>query len=128
MHEPPLQRVAADIRTVFKMVMPDEDIPPIYIGRKPDSESKFVSVARGASQGLLHGYGGLAYLYTTVEVTVRDVDYENMETLMLNTVSALLVRSDYQIMAFSPPQTVRGSGEKIESMEMSFTTETVEKI
>lgn len=126
MHEPPLQRVAADIRTFFKANAPDVDIP-VYIGRKPDSESKFVSVARGASQGILYGYGNLAYLYTSIDVTIRDMDYANAEALMLDTVSALL-KPNYWIMSFSPVQTVRGSGEKIEAIEMSFTIETMEEI
>lgn len=127
MLSPPLQRIAADIRTFFRtFAESEEDIPPIYIARKPDSESKFVSVARGASQGVLYGYGGLAYLYTSIDITVRAEDYENMEALVLNVVYALLMRPNYWITSFAPPQTIRGSG-KIEAMEMSFTVETMER-
>lgn len=114
----PLGRIAAIIRS-------GAGNTPVYIGRLPKETESYINVARGQSQGLLYGYAGVAYLYTTANVTCRDKRYVDVETLLTNVISALSRAPNCWIAAISPVQT-KNEGD-IEATEITITVENLER-
>lgn len=119
MPDTPLDRIAAVIRS-------GAGNTPVYIGRLPKQAESCINVARGQSQGLLHGYGGVAYLYTTANITCRDKLLADVETLLINVIFALSRAPNCWIAAISPVQT-KNEGD-IEVAEISITVESLERI
>lgn len=115
----PLGRVAAAIRS-------GAGNTPVYIGRLPKETESCINVARGQSQGLLYGYGGVAYLYTTANITCRDKLYADVETLLTNVIFALSRAPNCWIASISPVQT-KNEGD-IETVEISITVERLERL
>lgn len=119
----PLTIIQAALRTGLD---PAEYGQRVYIGRAPDDAPRFVSVSRGQSQGLLYGYGSVAYRYTAVNILCREGTYERLEDLVLDVVYILLSLSGFVVTAFSPATPQAGGEDEI--IELTITGDYLEKI
>ena len=123
MHEEPtpLDRVASAIQAYVEF----KSEIPFFIGWLPSQIHEFISLSRGQSQGVLYGYGGLAYIYTSINIVCRSTSYEGVENLVTNVVDSLISQPNMWISAFSPAQ-VKNAGD-VECIEITLTIDTLER-
>ena len=116
------------IRKIVGAIQPfaDDNGIPVYIGRLPKESHEFISVSRGQSPGILHGYGNIAYMYTTTSVVSRSRTYSGAEDLLINIILALLNYQSIWISAISPAQT-KNAGD-VECVEITITVEMLERV
>lgn len=98
----------------------------VYIGRAPETDARFVSVSRGQSQGLMYGYGSLAYMYSTVNILCREETYPLLEDLVMDVVDVVNSLGCFWISALSPATPKPGGKDEI--IELTVSGEFLEKI
>lgn len=119
----PIDKIAGIIRHIPDVM--DNSIP-VYIAHKPETESTLISIARDQSQAVMYGYGRLAMMYTSVSITIRDVDYDHMELLLSNIAFALLTSANCWIRGITPAIPVRVAD--LDCIEISMTIEMLDDL